>query len=169
MESPTAERNPLHDKTTQDKGFVYLSQVLNPQLKLSAIFGTSYNKFQIPTIPGVPNNTDYEQQLCGGPCSFESSQLNDNQFERNNYGLLALRGLGGGGETWQVAVYDRESQTVFEPDPTGELLLNGVAATIRRKSSTVGLQGDVSVPLGDTHTLRAGLFFSTENDLSDIS
>ncbi len=167
LESPTSARNPVHDQTTQGKGFGYLSYVLSPNLKVSGLFGSSYNKFEIPTIPDVPTNADYEQQSCGGPCGFNSAGLNDRQFERNTYGLLALRGLGDAGETWQVSVFNRVSQTVFQPDQLGELVLNGLAASINRKSSTAGVQADLSYPILAGHTLRAGLFGSTEDDRSD--
>jgi len=52
IENPTAERNALHDQTQQTKGFGYLSYLLGADSRVSVLFGTTNNRFQIPNVPG---------------------------------------------------------------------------------------------------------------------
>ena len=52
IENPTSSTNPLHDTTTQRKGFAYLSYLLNPTTKVSLMAGVYNGSFQIPNNPG---------------------------------------------------------------------------------------------------------------------
>lgn len=165
VENPRPEANAIHDRTTQGKGFAYASWLLGENLKLSALFGTAVNRFEIPNHPGQPPDPAYLDRL--GLSGFDSARLDERQFERNQYGILALQGMSANDIHYQVATFQRVSSVNYEPDPLGDLAFNGVAATIKRKSSTLGLQGDVSVPLGARHTLRAGVLATTEDDRAD--
>jgi outer membrane receptor protein involved in Fe transport len=166
MEAPTDAYEPIHDRTTQGKGFGYLSYRLGSDLKLSGLFGTAVNRFEIPNNPGQsPADSAGLRQL--GLAGFDSSALDSRQFENTSYALAALQGIAGGDVDYQLALFGRVSQVRYEPDPVGELVFGGDASTIKRKSSTLGVQGDASIPLGDHHTLRAGLTASTEDDRSD--
>lgn len=169
IESPTGDRNPIHDRTQQDKLFGYFSTLLTDTSRLSAILATSGGRFEIPNNPGQPPDPNF----CSAPgqpanaCSFDSANLNDRQRERTSYGLFALQGLMADVGSYQIALFDRVSSVNYQPDPLGDLVFNGVAATIHRQSSTYGLQGDASFPLGESHTLRVGTFISSEDDVSD--
>ncbi|MDT9105960.1 hypothetical protein RSW49_23795, partial [Escherichia coli] len=87
--------------------------------------------------------------------------------ERNQYGILALQGVGDNGLNYQLAVFDRQSTVQFAPDSVGDLAFNGDASTIKRKASALGLQGDLSYPLGPSHTFSTGLSATTEDDRAD--
>lgn len=167
VEAPTDSYRPIHDQTQQGKGFGYLSFYPAEDMKVSVLAGTSFGKYQIPNNPGQTPDLDYCTQLGGSSCSFDSSNLDDRQYERNTYGLVALQGQSGARLTYQVAAFSRISSVEFVPDDEGELAFNGVAADIYRRSTTAGLQGDVGYCLSDNHTLRGGIFFSNENDISD--
>ncbi|MDE2148256.1 MAG: TonB-dependent receptor [Gammaproteobacteria bacterium] len=164
-EAPTAAYTPIHGGTEQGRGFGYLSLYPTQNLRLSLMAGTDYNSFQIPNTPGVQPNPDFLRYAGAG--GFDSADLKENQFERTQYGIVALQGLLPQDGSWQTALFERESSVVFEPDPVGDLVFNGVAARVKRKSRSFGMQGDLSLPLGRAHTLRTGLEVSTEDDRSD--
>src|SRR5438067_5545531 len=54
IENPTSSYHPIHDETNQYRGFAYLSGIVDPTTRLSAILGTSHTQPQIPNIPGQP-------------------------------------------------------------------------------------------------------------------
>ena len=167
VEAPTDSYQPIHDHTQQGKGFGYLSFYPAEDMKVSVLAGTSFGKYQIPNNPGQSPDADFCAQLGGSSCSFDSSNLNDRQYERNTYGLVALQGQSGTRLTYQVAAFSRISSVEFLPDTEGELAFNGVAADIYRRSTTAGLQSDIGYRISDNHTLRGGVFFSNENDVSN--
>ncbi|MDR3418783.1 MAG: TonB-dependent receptor [Nevskia sp.] len=169
VENPTSSSNAIHDWTSQGKGFGYFSYLLGSHTKLSAILAATGTRLEIPDNPGQAPNSAYLGQL--GTAGFasipDSSGLNERQYERNQYGILALQGLGANDMTYQVAVFDRVSSVEFAPDFLGDLAFNGDASRLKRKASALGLQGDLSYPLSDTHTLSVGFSGSSEDDRSD--
>jgi outer membrane receptor protein involved in Fe transport len=167
IEAPTGDYRPLHDHTQQGKGFGYLSFIPAENLKLSVLAGTTYGRYQIPNVAGQGPNPDYCANDPACTSSFDSSNFDDRQYERNSYGLVALQGQGSDRLNYQVAVFSRLSSVEFIPGPVGELNFNGISADIYRRSTTVGLQGDVGYRLNDDHTLRGGIFASNENDVSN--
>ncbi|TXH03816.1 MAG: TonB-dependent receptor [Nevskiaceae bacterium] len=167
IEAPTDHYYPIHDHTQQGKGFGYLSFYPAEDMKVSVLAGTSFGRYQIPNNPGQAPDPAYCAQLGGNSCSFDSRHLDERQYERNSYGLVALQGQAGARFNYQVAAFTRVSSVEYRPDPTGDLVFNGIAADIYRRSTTAGLQGDIGYQLSDAHTLRGGVFFSNENDISD--
>jgi outer membrane receptor protein involved in Fe transport len=167
LEPPTPGANAIHDRTTQGRGFGYLSYLLGDHLRLSGIFGVAGNRFEIPNNPGQAPDPGYLAEL--GLPGYDSAALDERQYERNQYGIVALQGLNEGGLNWQLALSQRQSAVEFAPDPLGDLAFNGVAARIKRKSVTYGVQGDASYPIAQDHTLRAGVFANLENDRADNS
>lgn len=170
VESPTDDRDSLHNHTRQGKGFGYFSWLLGSDSKLSAIVGDTYTQLQIPNVRGLPTNGDFVSQLQAAgfdTSNIDSATLNERQFERNVYGLLALQGILGANTNYQLAVFNRQSSVAFKPDVLGDLAFNGVAAQIRRKAITTGLQGDLSTPWATDHVLSVGFSASNENDKSD--
>lgn len=167
IEAPTDSYRPIHDQTQQGKGFGYLSFYPAADMKVSVLAGTSFGKYEIPNNPGQTPDPGFCGQLGGNSCNFDSRNLDDRQYERNSYGLVSLQGQSGTQLNYQVAAFARISSVEFIPDAEGELAFNGVAANIYRRSTTAGLQGDVGYRLSDDHTLRGGIFFSNENDISN--
>jgi hypothetical protein len=86
LENPTASWNAIHDHTEQERGFGYVSTLLDPYTRFTFITGASYARFQIPDTPGLPSNF-----TAFGVSSFNSALLNENQFEQNYFGIAAVQ------------------------------------------------------------------------------
>jgi outer membrane receptor protein involved in Fe transport len=168
IENPTSSVNPIHDKTNQDKGFAYVSYLLNPTTKLSLMFGSYDGRFQIPNNPGQtpdPNGLGMLGQM--GLTGYNSATLNDQQMETNRFGVAALQSSLNNNVDYQVSVFTRYSSFHYMPDITGNLAFNGVASDVFKSSSNTGIQADGSDRLNDSHTLRMGIFGSSENVVSN--
>ncbi|WLE63515.1 TonB-dependent receptor [Burkholderia plantarii] len=158
IEAPTSSADPLHDHTRQGDAFGYLSYVIDPRTRVSLMFGTTANQFEIPNTPGLtPNFT-----LAGTP-AFDSANLDETQSELNNFAVIALQGTNGAALDYQVAFFTRYTRTQFNPDPIDDLIYNGVASQDFHSDTAYGLQADTTYRLGDHHTLRAGLFLQQEH------
>ncbi|MBR1218192.1 TonB-dependent receptor [Bradyrhizobium sp. U87765 SZCCT0131] len=163
LENPTPNRSAIHDHTDQGKGFVYLSTLIDDTSRLVFIGGTSTSSYQIPNNPGQPVGTSSG----GNPFvtyPFNSAQLNERQFENNQFGVLAYQKSINGLDL-QLAYFTRYSTVHFMPDVAGDLAFNGVASDVYRRSYVNGLQADASYKLTDSHTLRFGAQVSGEKTL----
>ena len=157
IENPTASSKPIHDHTNQVKGFGDVSYLINNDTRISFMAGVTNNRFEIPDNPGQQGSFDYL-----GQTDFNSALLNEQQRENTRFGILSLQGKLG--ETnYQVSVGQRYSSVVFDPDLTGDLIFNGVASNIDRSNRASTLQADFATPLGDSHTLRYGVYGSFEH------
>jgi outer membrane receptor protein involved in Fe transport len=163
IENPTPSRNPIHDHTNQVKGFGDISYLINNDTRLSFMFGVSNNRFQIPNNPGQTPQFGYLDTT-----NFNSADLNEQQREKTRFGVLSLQGKMGSTD-YQVSVGQRYTSSDFTPDNIGDLMFNGVAATVDRSNSASTLQADFSTPLGDSNTLRYGLYGSFEHATNDNS
>lgn len=157
LEPATAARNPAHDHTQQDKEFGYFSYMLNEQNRLSLMLGNATNRFEIPNNPG--RNPDFP---INGVASPASANLNQRQFERNSYAILALDGKINPAIDYQLAVFSRRSKVLYKPDQTGDLVYNGISSRVDNQNFASGIQNDYTYRLFDDHTLRGGLFFNRE-------
>src|SRR5262249_31438631 len=74
------DRQAIHDHTAQARGFAYMSTLLDPDTRVSTIFGAWKGKFQIPNTPG--NFPQFTVDSVG-PFSPQnnSATLNENQYE----------------------------------------------------------------------------------------
>ncbi len=162
IEAPTSDGSPLHDHTRQGNGFGYMSYLINPLTRVSVMFGTASNQFEIPNTPGLPTNF-----TLNGNSTFDSANLNETQSELNNFAVLALQGTNGGALDYQVALFTRYTRTQFNPDPVGDLLFNGVASQDFHSNQANGVQADTTWRVNDKHTLRAGIMFQQEHAVFD--
>ena len=88
LENPTPNWAAIHDHTTQERGFGYVSTILDPYTRFTLMAGASYGAFQIPNTPGqTPNFTAF------GISNFNSALLNENQFEQSYFMVAALAAL----------------------------------------------------------------------------
>jgi outer membrane receptor protein involved in Fe transport len=159
IENPTDSYSAIHDRTYQGNFFSYTSTVLDPQTRVSTIFGSTTNRFQIPNNPGqAPGFTAF------GVSNFDSALLNEHQAEQNTFGVLALQ-KSVNGLDFQLAAFSRYSTLHFVPDTIGDLVFNGIASDVYRRGFANGLQGDGSYKLNDSHTLRAGFTVTGESTL----
>jgi len=163
IENPTPALNAIHDFSTQEKGFAYMSAFVDPTTRVSLIAGTAINNFQIPNNPGQPvgvmGNPPVTNVL--GITNFNSAVLNENQYEVTQYGVLALQRSTGDFDG-QLSYFTRYNYLHYTPDPVGDLLLNGIASDITRQSFTNGVQGDAAYVVNPAHTIRAGFTVSGE-------
>ena len=152
IENPTSSRKPIHDHTNQVKAFGDVSYLINNDTRLSFMFGVTNNRFELPNNPNQTPQFGYLDVT-----NFDSSKLNDRQQEKTRFGVLSLQGKLG--ETaYQVSAGARYSGLDFTPDDIGDLMFNGVASNVRRSNRATTLQADFSTPLGDSHTLRYGVY-----------
>ncbi len=160
IENPLPTLNAIHDFSSQEKGFAYASTFLDPYTRLTLMAGTATSNFQIPNVPGAPISAAITPPVFGLG-TFDSSMLNDNQYEDTQFGVLALQRSVNGFDG-QLSYFTRYDALHFVPDPTGDLLLNGIASDISRQAYTNGIQGDASYILTPAHTLRMGFTLSAE-------
>jgi outer membrane receptor protein involved in Fe transport len=170
IENPLPTLNAIHDFSQQGKGFGYMSTFVDPYTRLSLIAGTSTSTFQIPNVIGAPVGTMGNPPVTNvnGITTFNSAQLNENQYEDTQFGVLALQRSVNGFDG-QLSYFTRYNYLHFTPDPVGDLLLNGIASDISRESFTNGIQGDFSYIINSAHTLRTGFTVSAEQTNVDNS
>ena len=159
IENTTPAYNAIHDFTQQDRGFAYMSAIVDPTTRVSLIAGTSYNNFQIPNVPGAPTNPAVPSAF--GVTNFNSATLNENQVEKTQFSVLSLQKSAPGFDG-QLSYFTRYNELRFTPDPVGDLLINGIASDVGRISYANGIAGDGSFKLNESHTLRAGFSVSAE-------
>src|SRR6478735_3528314 len=164
LENPTPNWNAIHDHTTQERGFGYVSTLLDPYTRFTFLAGASYARFQIPNTPGLtPNFTAF------GVSTFNSALLNENQLEQNYYGVAALQRSINGADV-QLSYFTRYSSVHFTPDPIGDLVFNGVASNVFRSDFANGVATDAAYRLNDAHTLRGGFLLRTDStDVTNIN
>jgi outer membrane receptor protein involved in Fe transport len=167
IENPLPTLNAIHDFSSQERGFAYMSAFVDPWTRVSLIAGTAINNFQIPNVPGAPLNGAVSPPVFG-VSTFNSALLNENQFEQTEYGVLALQRSANGFDG-QLSYFTRYNQLHFMPDPVGDLLLNGIASDVSRQSYSNGMQGDASYVVNAAHTVRAGFTVSAEQAWVDNS
>jgi outer membrane receptor protein involved in Fe transport len=159
LENPTPANEAIHDRTSQEKGFLYLSTVLDPTSRLTFISGISNGNYQIPNNPGqTPAFTAF------GVSTFDSSLLNERQNEFNQFNVLAYQ-KSVDGIDYQLSYFNRTSTLHFMPDTIGDLVFNGVASDVYRRSFVNGIQEDTAWRVADAHTLKFGFSASAEQSL----
>jgi outer membrane receptor protein involved in Fe transport len=158
IENPTDSREALHDRTYQGNFFSYTSTMLDKLSRVVTIFGNTTNKFQIPNNPGQPVGFG----PAFGFATYDSAALDEKQNEQNTFAVVALQ-RSVGPVDYQVAAFSRYSTLHFIPDTVGDVLFNGIASDVYRRSFANGIQADGSYRLDDAHTLRAGLTLTGES------
>jgi outer membrane receptor protein involved in Fe transport len=156
FENPTPNWAAIHDHTTQERGFAYVSTILDPYSRFTLMAGASYGAFQIPNTPGLtPNFTAF------GISNFNSALLNENQVEQSYWTVAAWQRSINGADV-QLSYFNRYSSVHFTPDPIGDIIFNGVASQVFRSDFANGVTGDIAYRLNEAHTVRAGLLLRTD-------
>jgi hypothetical protein len=171
IESPDGRSNPLHDHTKQYHGFAYFEDILDEENRLSVALSTSTGKFQIPNRSGLQpgiTNADGSPLNVAGQSVYPSAALDENQREINHFAVLSWQHSQGQFDV-QTSATARYSSLTFTPDALGDLLYNGVAQDAYKQNVAYALQSDAAYKLGDSHTLRAGLFVQSDHSKSATS
>ena len=186
IENPTNSNNPVHDVTRQTKGFAHLSYLVDSSTKISLMGGTYSGAFQIPNTPGLlggasnpPANPYYALGTAGtpnpysatinyqsnSPTKFNSSSLNDQQFEENQFLSVSLQRWIGEDFSYQASLFSNSTSSHYIPDSNGNLYFNGVSSDVYKSSLLTGLQFDSAYQLNDTHLIKIGMI----SDLETVS
>jgi outer membrane receptor protein involved in Fe transport len=167
LESATAGLNAIHDYSEQGRFFAYTSTLLDPSTRFVTIAGVGVSKYEIPNNIGQPINAGGFNGPGGGPFSafgvsdFNSTNINQRQYEKNAYGVAAWQRSVDNIDV-QLSYYTRYSDLHFVPDPVGDMLFNNVASDVYRSSFLNGISGDGAYRLNDAHTIRAGFLAQGE-------
>ncbi|HEY3641893.1 MAG TPA: TonB-dependent receptor [Xanthobacteraceae bacterium] len=157
LENPTSAPEAIHDLTKQERGFGYISTIIDPTTRVSLITGASLGKFQVPNTPGQTPTL----ASAFGVTNFDSTRLDENQQERTYFNILSLQ-KSVNDVDFLLSYFNRYSSVHFVPDTVGDLLFNGVASDVYRATFANGVQGDGSYRVNDAHTLRSGFSVTAE-------
>ncbi len=162
ISNPQPTRTAIHDRTEQYRGFGYLSYILDDTSRLTVFGGSSIGSFQIPNSPGIS-----PAFRLNGRTRFDSALLDQNQKQISHFGVAAWQ-YSGDTLDIQIAPFVRYAKARYSPDKAGgQLIFNGSDTDLTQSSLAWGGQGDASLHLGDSHTLRMGLYFQKERTRSD--
>jgi outer membrane receptor protein involved in Fe transport len=164
IENPLPAKNAIHDRTTQWRPFIYVSNILSDSSRIALFGGSFIGHFQIPNVTGVASGFNVN-----GTSSYDAAKLDQNQREITHYAVASYL-YAGDTLNLQVAPFARYSQTLFTPDPNmGDVIINGFADRARLTSLATGVQADASRKIGTDHTVRLGLFFQNEHTTSKVA
>jgi hypothetical protein len=157
IESPTPSKEAIHDKTNQIKIFTNLTYLIDSLSRISLMLSNSTSTFQIPNSPGLSQNF-----ILNGVKNFNSSFLNENQSEFNDYAILSYQKTSGD-FAFQVSAFTRYSLTHYVPDFSGDLIFNGVASNVHQDLISNGLEFEGKWDISTNHTVRFGNILTTNN------
>lgn len=162
ISNPTPSKKAIHDRTEQWRGFGYVSYILNDTDRLTGFGGTSIGAFQIPNSPDAPAGF-----ALNGRTTFDSAKLDQNQRQQTHFGVLAWQHTTDRFNL-QIAPFIRYAKARYTPDPAGgQLIFNGADTALTQDSLAYGVQADASIEVGDSHKIRAGLFYQKERTGTD--
>jgi TonB dependent receptor-like, beta-barrel len=159
----TPAYNQSQDFTQQGHAFAYIDKILDPNNRVSVMFGEFNGLFQIPnnagqaTFPGIT-------AINGMPISsFNSANLDELQIEGSQFGALSfLRSEGP--LDFQVSLVSKYSFLQYFPDTgLGDLAFNGISEEAHRTSFANDLQAEGTYRLNPFHTLRGGIYVADEH------
>ncbi len=156
MANPNPTYRPTHDDTDQYKAFGNFSYLIDDTSRLTLIVSAANGTFQLPTRGGQAPQFHY-----GSITAFDSSKVNENQFEQAYYEIMGYQKSFGDIDL-QLTQSTRYSDISFRPDPVADVIFNGIATHTDHQLISNNLQGDVSDRINDRHTVRSGLSFSLQ-------
>ncbi len=160
LENPTPGTRAIHDQTDQYRGMAYLSHQFDGGGRLSFVFSGADNNYEIPNTPGQAPAFDFSGTT-DPPTVVDSTSLNERQNEQTYYGFIAYQQSF---DDWsfQVSQVNRDSTVKFNPDVNGDLLFNGVAASVDEYLFSNGVQADFTWQAASDHTVRYGMIAETQ-------
>ena len=123
VNNTTGKYNPIHDHSEQTHDFAYLEKILDPNNKISVMFGEFNSQFQIPNTPGVAPLGGISA-INGTPISaFNSANLTEHQTEGAQFGAISYLHSEGPLD-FQVSVVSKYSFLDYHPDLFGDRAFN---------------------------------------------
>jgi outer membrane receptor protein involved in Fe transport len=156
MANPSPSFRPTHDDTDQFKVFGNFSYLIDDTSRLTFILSAADSAFQLPTRAGTVPQYQY-----GSITTFDSTKVNENQYEQAFYDILGYQ-KNFGNIDLQLTQSTRLSDVSFKPDPVADIIFNGIASNTDHQLLSNNLNCDVSDRINDQHTLRGGLSFSLQ-------
>src|SRR5580692_7617718 len=164
----TSSYNQLHDHSEQTHDFAYLEKIIDPNNKISVMFGEFNSQFQIPNNPGQPTFGGISA-INGAPISaFNSASLNEHQTEGSQFGAVSFLHSEGPLD-YQISAITKYSFVNYHPDLLGDLAFNGIGEAAARTSWANDLQAEGAYRLTPDHTLRGGILISGEHVTSKFN
>ncbi len=151
--SATPGPTPIHNFTQQGQVFGFFSYPLSPADTLSLLVSAAKSSNQLPNVPDLPPAFT----LSGVPLAPNSADIDSYLNFSDVLTVLSLSGSSSGGLSYQLAFSQHAISQRFEPDPTGELIYQGVASDASHEDHDYALEGDLSVVRG-AHTLGSGFY-----------
>jgi len=161
IESPDGSGTPLHDMTNQYHGFAYLEDILDDHSRITAVLGTSNDRFEIPNQRGLQPDLGL---TVNGQSDFASNNLDERQRELTHFAILSYLHSQGAFD-FQVSGTARYSSLTFTPDPLGDLLYNGIAQEAYKRDVTYGMQAEGAYHAGSDHTIRGGVIIQSDTSM----
>ena len=165
IESPDGRSTPLHDHSDQFQGFGYFDHIIDDASRVSAIIGTSQQRFEIPNVAGLQPDLGL---TVNGKTAFASENLDQKQREGTTYAIATYQ-RSSEKLTTQTSIFARYSTLSYRPDNLGELLFNGIAQAARKTDLALGVQLEGVYTLNDSHTVRGGLIAQRDRTTSRTS
>jgi outer membrane receptor protein involved in Fe transport len=165
IESPDGRKRPIHDQSDQLQAFGYFDHILDDTSRVSAVIGTSQQRFEIPNVAGLQPDLGL---TVDGRSTFDSADLDSHQREATTYAIGSYL-KDEGPLTLQASLQARYSTLTYTPDEVGELLFNGIAQSARKTDLSIGTQIEGAYQLNAAHTLRGGLVVQTDRTTSRTS
>jgi outer membrane receptor protein involved in Fe transport len=175
LENPTPDSTAIHDETNQYRGMTYISHQFDAGGRLSFLFSGENADYQIPNTPNQVPGFDFGANPgtpgYHPPTFVNSTSLNETQNEQTYYGFVAYQQ---NFDDWsfQLSQVDRLSTVKFNPDINGDLLYNGVAASVKEYNLTNDVEADFTWSAATDHTVRYGVIADTQgagaNNLSYV-
>lgn len=144
--------HPRHDRTSQVEGFFYGDHVLDAQSRVSFIFGSSNERFQIPGLPGVSN----------------TAPLTGVKRESSQYAIASYL-HSSGSATLQASVFGLLSGNKVEPDQADSLRYDGVSRSLDQRRTSLGTQVEGRIELNDANIMRGGIVASVDRERGEAS
>ena len=165
IESPDGSSNPIHDDTTQYHGFGYAEKILDDENRIGFMGGVSVGTFQIPNLYGEEPDLGL---TVDGVSSYPSQNLDETQREVTEFGALSWQHSVGALDV-QTSFIARYSSLTFVPDAVGDLLYNGISQHAYKQNVAYAAQSDGSYRMGDSHTIRSGIYLQSDHSVSDTA
>ncbi|HTV45213.1 MAG TPA: TonB-dependent receptor [Stellaceae bacterium] len=159
----TPKYNQIHDFTQQTHDFAYIDKILDPNDRVSVMFGEFNGLFQIPNNPGQPTFSGISA-INGIPITaFNSANLDELQTEGSQFGAVSFLHSAGDLD-FQISAISKYSFLQYFPDTgLGDLAFNGISENAARTSWANNLQAEGTYRLNPLHTLRGGILVSGEH------